>query len=102
MSLNEALQIIRPNKKKIPVFRVTRPYLNLLVKPRLFSGFLERIPLSKCIKLYFFPEKKNNLKQDKFDNFYPPTKGYLRETCKSQNVNPIYLTLSSPSVLFRS
>ena len=25
----------RPNKK-IPVFRVTRPYLNLLVKPRFF------------------------------------------------------------------
>ena len=25
---------VRPNKK-IPVFRVTRPYLNLLVKPRI-------------------------------------------------------------------
>ena len=25
-------------------------------------------------------------------NLYPPTKGYLRETCKSQNINPIYLT----------
>ena len=24
-------------------------------------------------------------------NLYPPTKGYLRETCKSQNINPIYL-----------
>ena len=35
-------------------------------------------------------------------NLYPPTKGYLRETCKSQNINPIYLTLSSPSVSFRS
>ena len=34
--------------------------------------------------------------------YIPPTKGYLRETCKSQNINPIYLTLSSPSVLFRS
>ena len=31
-------------------------------------------------------------------NLYPPTKVYLRETCKSQNINPIYLTLSSPSV----
>ena len=30
------------------------------------------------------------------------TKGYLRETCKSQNINPIYLTLSSPLVLYRS
>ena len=35
-------------------------------------------------------------------NLYPPTKGYLRETCKSQNINPIYLTLSSPTVSFRS
>ena len=35
-------------------------------------------------------------------NLYPPTNGYLRETCKSQNINPIYLTLSSPSVLNRS
>ena len=26
-------------------------------------------------------------------NLYPPTKGYLRETCKSQNINPIYLNL---------
>ena len=34
--------------------------------------------------------------------YIPPTKGYLRETCKSQNINPIYRTLSSPSVLFRS
>ena len=37
-----------------------------------------------------------------FTNLYPPTKGYLRETCKSQNINPIYLTLSSPSVSSRS
>ena len=35
-------------------------------------------------------------------NLYPPTKGYLRETCKSQNINPIYLTLSSATVSFRS
>ena len=27
-------------------------------------------------------------------NLYPPT-NYFRETCKSQNINPIYLTLSS-------
>ena len=32
--------LLRPNKK-IPIFRVTRPYLNLLVKPRIFLGFLE-------------------------------------------------------------
>ena len=30
--------------KKIPVFRIfTRPYINFLVKPRIFSGFLEKI-----------------------------------------------------------
>ena len=27
-------------------------------------------------------------KQDKFDEFKSPTKGYLRETCKSQNLIP--------------
>ena len=31
------------NKYKIPVFRATGPYLNFLVKPRIFSGFLEKI-----------------------------------------------------------
>ena len=35
-------------------------------------------------------------------NLYPPTKGNLRETCKSQNINLIYLTLSSNTVSFRS
>ena len=34
--------LIRANEK-IPVFRVTRFYLNLLVKSRFFSGFLEKI-----------------------------------------------------------
>ena len=29
---------IRP-KNKVPVFKETRPHLNLLVKPRIFSGF---------------------------------------------------------------
>ena len=32
----------RPNKK-ISVFRVTRPYLNLLVKPRIFFRFSGKI-----------------------------------------------------------
>ena len=31
--------VVRPNKK-IPVVRVIRPYLNLLVNPRIFIGFL--------------------------------------------------------------
>ena len=30
--------VVRPNKE-IPVFRVTRPYLNLLVKPRIFFRY---------------------------------------------------------------
>ena len=49
------------------MYRVTQPYLNLLVKPRIFSCFHEKYNpmhferqkcLSKCIKFYFFPEKK--------------------------------------------
>ena len=47
---------------------------------------------------------KKEIKKNKANstNLYPPTKGYLRETCKSQNINPIYLALSSPTVSFRS
>ena len=45
------------------MFRVTRPYLNLLVKPRNFLGFLgKNIILSilkgEMQKILFFPEKK--------------------------------------------
>ena len=43
-----------------------------------------------------------NINKTNSMNLYPPTKGYLRKTCKSQNINPIYLSLSSPSVSFRS
>ena len=32
-------------------------------------------------------------KGNNWTNKYPPMKGYLRETCKSQNINPIYLNL---------
>ena len=32
-------------------------------------------------------------------NLYPLTKGYLRETCKSQNINPIYLLKFTFSVI---
>ena len=42
ISPNRSRPIVKPNEK-IPVFRVTRPYLNLLVKPSFFSGFLENI-----------------------------------------------------------
>ena len=51
----------------IPVFRVTRPYFNLLVKPRFFSGFMEK-NIILCIlkgempfrmhKIIFLSEKK--------------------------------------------
>ena len=63
------LEMLRPNEK-IPVFRVTRLYLNLLVKPSggFFRIFGKNIIL--CIlkgempfilhKTIFFPEKKNN------------------------------------------
>ena len=34
--------------------------------------------------------------QDKFVEFISPMKGYFKETCKSQNINPIY---QSPLVL---
>ena len=63
---------LRPNKKK-PVYRVTRSCLKL-VKPRIFSGFPKKniilsifkgdLPfrLSKWMKSYFFPEKKNEKK----------------------------------------
>ena len=33
-----------------------------------------------------------HFKQDNSSTSYPPTKGYsVREACKSQNINPIYL-----------
>ena len=49
------------------MFRVTRPYLNSLVKPRIFSGFLEKYIILCILKgkmpfkmhkiIYFFSEK---------------------------------------------
>ena len=60
--------LFRPNKK-IPVFRLTLPNLNLLVKPRIFSGFLVKniilcilkgeMPFKMHEITFFFPEKKN-------------------------------------------
>ena len=66
--------MVRSNKK-IPVFRVTRPYLNLLVKPRIFSGFLEKNIIlcilkgkmpSKMHKIIFFFQKKKIDKKKKY------------------------------------
>ena len=54
--MNDQTVLMWPNKN-IPVFRVTRPYLNLLVKPRFFQAFWKKI-IILCI-LKGIPEKKN-------------------------------------------
>ena len=51
--------------------------------------------VSTCTCIYFF-FKIDFFNKTNSTNLYPPPKGFLRETCKSQNINPIYLTLSSP------
>ena len=61
------LIVIKQNKK-IPVFRVTRPYLNLLVKPRIFFRFSGKnrilcilkgkMPF-KMLKIVFYSRKKD-------------------------------------------
>ena len=70
---------IGPNKR-MPVYRVTQPYLNLVVKPRIFSGFLEKYIILCILKremsfkmhkiIYIFP--KYNLmhfeRQNAFQN----------------------------------
>ena len=77
---------LRPNKK-IHVLRVTRPYINLLVKPRIFSGFLGKniilcilkgkLPFKMHKIIYIFPEKKITKKINvclpylKFQTRYP-------------------------------
>ena len=38
-------------------------------------------------------QNQNHVQQDKLDEFISPDEGLLRETCKSQNINPI---LSNP------
>ena len=43
-------------KKKIPVFRVNRPYLNLLVNPRKYQDFRKNLIL--CILKGVFSRKK--------------------------------------------
>ena len=59
--------LLRPNKE-IFVFRVTRPYLNLLIKPRFFFRFSGKNIIScilkgempfKMHKIIFFQEKKD-------------------------------------------
>ena len=67
----EKIGTIRPNKT-IPVFRVTLTYKNLLVKPRIFSRFLEKYIILcslkgkmpfKMHKLYSFSTKKKRMKK---------------------------------------
>ena len=53
-----------------------------------FRCKLAAIFVWRCISDGYISNKTNST------NLYPPTEGYLRETCKSQNINPIYLTLS--------
>ena len=78
MSLSKTLYpLLRSNKKY--VFRVTRPYLNLLLKPRIFSGFLEKkfflifcilkgiLPFKMHKIIFLFPKKKE------FKNICVPT-----------------------------
>ena len=81
-------------KLKILVFRLTRPYLDLLVKPKIifrFSGnnikfyaFRMAKCLSKCIKLYSSHPQKNNQKKKyvclpylKFSDLLPETHLYF-------------------------
>ena len=72
---------LRPNKK-IPVLRVTGPYLNLLAKPGIFSGLLEKIynfmhferhfTFQNGSNYLFFPEEKENIKKKKYLKFSDP------------------------------
>ena len=69
---------IKPSRiwqnKKLLVFRVTRPYLNLLVKHRIFSGFLEKniilcilkvkMPFKMLNFFYYFFQVKKNLEKE--------------------------------------
>ena len=46
------------------MFRVTQPYLNLLVKPRIFSGFLDQLPKTHLFFLFgltLFPPLTTNV-----------------------------------------
>ena len=75
------------------------PHKRLLKK---IWGYGIRGKVYSWIKEFLKKQVTESSDKTNWTNLYPLTKGYLRETCKSQNINPIYLTLSSPSVLFRS
>ena len=50
-----------------------------MVRGNISCDLVSKVKVKWCIFL-----------EDNFENLYPPTKGYLRETCKSQNINPVY------------
>ena len=81
---------IKPSRiwqnKKLLVFRVTRPYLNLLVKHRIFSGFLEK-NIILCILKVKMPFKMLNF----FLLFFPGEKKF-----RKRNVCLPYLKFSDP------
>ena len=70
---------------------------------KMLGSDLDPICLTLRWYSFFFFFEKVDFEKNKTNstNLYPRRRGYLRETCKSQNINAIYLTLSSFSVLFR-
>ena len=80
---------LMPNKR-IPVFRVTRPYLNLPMKPWIFPGFLEK-NIILCIlkgkmpfkmhKIIFFSRKKKKKKKKYVCLLYLTFSDPSPETC---------------------
>ena len=76
-----------------------------LINSIIHIEFIKLVAFIKLVELSilsFFGKELNKFNKANSTNLYPPKKGYFRETCKSQNINPIYLTLSSPTVSFRS
>ena len=77
--------------------------INSDVRDFLNENEVENMDLAARLADYYsLTHKASFINKTNSTNLYPPTKGYLRETCKSQNINPIYLSLSSPSVSFTS
>ena len=96
---NEKLKKESKMRISILIFIYTRPFAYLKVYKK-FENTGSNSSREICDRNFHWRERKMNKANS--TNLYPPAKGYLRETCKSQNINPIYLTLSSPTVSFRS
>ena len=95
----ENLRVIPFNSNSWTLRRISRE----LYQPSLKYSFMRKniLVLVLCTRCHFCtaPNTKNIMvkhtlsssqKVDKTNsmNLYPPTKGYFRETCKSQNINP--------------